>query len=102
MRRLAVAVALATLGSSTALAAPLIPRIESHNFHFGAWEPVSVPFYDPRGAEPDYLVLAGYSLDREVTAFWETWPGGDPLPIFNAQDKLGGDFQLYLQFDGED
>jgi hypothetical protein len=102
MRPCAVVSAFIALLSSAALAAPLLPHIESHNFHFGAWEPLATPFYDSRGAEPDHLMLAGDDLDREVTAFWEIWPGGDPLPIYNAQDALGGDFQLYLQFDGED
>ena len=98
----ALALVTFTVAALPALAAPLVPRIESHDFGFGAWEPATVPFYDPRGTEPDYLTLAGDPLDREVTTFWEVWPGGVPLPIYNAQGEFGGDLELYLQFDGED
>jgi hypothetical protein len=103
MRSLASGLACVVLGSSVALAAPLVPCIESHDFNFGASEGGFTPaFYEPRGADPDYLTLAADPADREVTAFWEIWPNGSPLPIFNAQDQFGGDFELYLEFDGED
>lgn len=91
------------LGAVTAMAAPLVPRITSHDFNFGAWETASVPFYDPRGADPDYLTLLPDPSDREVTAFWEIWPvGGTPLPVFNAGGLFGGDLELALQFTGND
>lgn len=92
-----------TLAASAAWAAPLVPRITSHDFNFGASETAAVPFYDPRGADPDYLTLMPDELDREVTAFWEIWPvGGFPLPIFNAAGMFGGDLALALEFTGED
>lgn len=103
MRSVVVTLSFLVLGASMASAAPLVPRIESHDFNFGAWEPLATPFYDPRGADSDYLTLAADRDDREVTAFWEVWPvGGAPLPIYNAFDELGGDLELYLRFDGED
>ncbi len=105
MRSLGHVTLAAVMLGSVALAAPLVPRIDSHDFNFGAWEPSTtpLPFYDPRGADPDWLTLSADSLDREVTAFWEIWPvGGTPLPIFNAAGDFGGDLELYLQFDGED
>jgi hypothetical protein len=98
-----VTLSFVVLGATMASAAPLVPRIESHDFNFGAYEPLATPFYDPRGADADYLTLAADSDDREVTDFWEVWPvGGAPLPIFNASDERGGDLQLYLSFSGED
>jgi hypothetical protein len=102
MGRFPVALVCGGLVTAVTVAAPLTPRIESHDFAFGAGEPASVPFYDPRGAEPDYLTLAADTLDREATAFWEVWPGGNPLFIYNIQDEFGGDFALDLEFDGED
>ena len=102
MKTIAVAVALLLVGTTAALAAPLVPRIASHDFNFGAQEPASVPFYDPRGAGADYLTLAGDSNDREVTAFWEIWPvGGDPISLYNINDAFGGDLELYLEFAAE-
>ncbi len=106
MRSMGLAVAGAVVVASLAVAAPLVPRIDSHDFNFGASEPAAgggVPFYEPNGSDPDWLTLSADSLDREVTAFWEIWPvGGTPLPIFNAAGDFGGDLELYLQFDGED
>jgi len=103
MRGILATTAVLALGVGSALAAPLVPRITSHDFNFGAWETANVPFYDPRGADPDHLTLAADSLDREVTAFWEVWPvGGTPLPVFNAAGAFGGDLELYLQFNGND
>ncbi|MBU0617061.1 MAG: PEP-CTERM sorting domain-containing protein [Planctomycetes bacterium] len=102
MRHLALTLALMACGALAAVAAPINPRIDSHDFNFGAWEPLEAPFYDPRGAEPDTLGLLGHQLDREVTAFWEVWPGGVPLPIYNAADEFGGDLELHLVFDAED
>jgi hypothetical protein len=102
MRRLLLTLAMTGCGVHTLLAAPINPRIDSHDFNFGAWEPAQAPFYDPRGSEPDALELLGWQLDREVTAFWEVWPGGVPLPIYNAADEFGGDLELHLVFDGED
>lgn len=99
---LGIATVVAVAGS-VAQAAPLIPRITSHDFNFGASETASTPFYDPRGADSDYLTLAADESDREVTAFWEIWPvGGFPLPIFNAAGLFGGDLALALEFTGED
>lgn len=101
--RTILAFAAISIGAGSALAAPLVPRITSHDFNFGAWETAAVPFYDPRADAPDYLTLAGDEADREVTAFWEVWPvGGFPLPVFNAAGAFGGDLELYLQFDGND
>lgn len=95
--------ALLTLAASTVVAAPLVPRITSHDFNFGAWETGEVPFYDPRGDAPDYLTLLPDRQDREVTAFWQVWPvGGIPLPVFNAIEQFGGDIALALQFNGHD
>jgi hypothetical protein len=92
-----------TIGvAAMTVAAPINPRIESHDFNFGAWEPSEAPLYDPRGAQPDLLAFQSSELDREVTAFWEIWPGGVPLPIYNAADEFGGDLSLSLEFDRED
>lgn len=103
MHRILFTLSLAAMGSVALSAAPLVPRIDGHDFNFGAWEPSDTPFYDPRGLAADFLTLAGDPLDREVTAYWEIWPvGGFPLPIFNSADQFGGDFQLFLEFDGED
>lgn len=101
--RAATALLLAgVLGATPALAAPLVPRIDSHDFLFGAHEPADVPLYDPRGVGPDWLTLLADDTDREVFTFWEIWPGGPPYAIYNAADQLGGDLELYLEFDGED
>jgi hypothetical protein len=103
MRTIATALSFALLGTTAVFAAPLNPRIVGHDFAFGAQEPSSVPFYDPRGDDTDYLTLEAGRADQEVVAFWEVWPvGGSPLPVFNAADELGGDLELYLEFEGED
>lgn len=93
------------LAASTTLAVPLVPRIESHDFNFGGYEPAGSDadaFYAPRGADPDWLTLSGMDTDREVTAFWEVWPSGVPRPVFNLGGDFGGDIELYLAFDGHD
>lgn len=103
MKNLLGAGVVLTLAASAAWAAPLVPRITSHDFNFGASETANVPFYDPRGGDADELTLVADELDREVTAFWEIWPvGGFPLPIFNAAGLFGGDLALALKFDGQD
>jgi len=103
MRRLILPWVCAAAAVSAATAAPLVPQIISHDFSFGASEPASVPFYDPRGLDADHVTLLPDQNDREVTAFWEIWPvGGTPLPIFNALGQFGGDLEMYLQFDDED
>ena len=92
-----------SLGQGAALAAPLVPHIESDVFNFAAMESGATPLYEPRGADPDYLTLASDPLDREVTMLWTDWPmGGFPEPIFNQSGDFGGDIELNLQFDGED
>lgn len=92
--------------AGTAVATPLVPRIESHDFNFGGYEPASQDdgsaFYAPRGESPDWLTLLPSPADREVTAFWEVWPEGVPVPVFNGAGQFGGDIELYLQFDGHD
>jgi hypothetical protein len=96
---------MALLAGST-FAVPLVPRIESHDFNFGGFEPASedddAAFYAPRGEGADWLTLLANETDREVTAFWEVWPAGIPVPVFNAAGNFGGDIELYLQFDGHD
>lgn len=90
------------LGASLAQAGPLTPRITSHDFNFGASEPIDAPFYDPRGDGADFLTLNASEADREVTAFWEVWPGGVPLAVENALGDFGGDLEMYLEFDAQD
>jgi len=94
------------LGVSTvaaASAAPIVPRINGHDFNFGGWETASVPFYDSRGGNPDWLTLNTDSTDREVTAYWDVWPvGGFPRAVFNAAGQFGGDISLALEFGGHD
>ena len=103
MKTIAAALAIALLGMTAVLAEPIVPRIESHDFGFAAWEPMSVPFYDPRGADADYLTLEANENDQEVFAFSEIWPvGGTPMAVLNNAGALGGDLSLYLAFDGED
>jgi|GEM_PF-5581050 len=92
----------AALIASAVQAAPLVPRITSHDFTFGASEPSDTPFYDPRGADADFLTLEADPLDREVTAFWEVWPAGSPLSVLNSAGEFGGDLEVYLEFDAED
>lgn len=104
MNRILCLTALFTLGAVSVSAAPIVPRIVGYDFNFGAQETINTPFYDPRGALPDLLTLVNREgIDQEVTAFWQIWPvGGVPVPVFNCMDQFGGDFGLYLQFDGED
>jgi hypothetical protein len=98
-----LAVTAASALTVAATAAPLVPRITSHDFNFGAWEQADVPFYNSNGANADTLTLLADGSDREVTAFWQVWPvGGTPLPIFNAAGDFGGDLALSLAFDGHD
>lgn len=99
------AAALLLGATSAAWAAPLVPRIISHDFNFGGWErwaPGRPAFYSPGGAAPDLLTLAPGDLDQEVTALWPVWPFGLPAPVFNAAGAFGGDIALRLAFDGHD
>jgi hypothetical protein len=70
MKRLALLLAFAAGLAPAAIAEPINPRIDSHDFNFGAWEPADTPFYDPSGVQADVLSLRAFDLDREVTAFW--------------------------------
>lgn len=106
MRKVAVCM-IAAMASPLVFAAPILPTITSDDFNFGAGEPVSpdegMSFYDPRGADADWLTLHPDRGDRELTAYWDIWPvGGTPLPIFNAAGEFGGDIAMQLAFDGED
>lgn len=99
------AIALLLGAAATAWAAPLVPRIISHDINFGGWErwgPGRPAFYAPVGAGPDLLTLAPGSEDREVTAVWPVWPFGIPFPVFNAAGAFGGDIALQLAFFGHD
>lgn len=101
MKRLIGTVLIGAVAASAASAAPLVPRIVSHDFAFGASDRQT--FYEPRGADADWLTLNQDEGDQEVVALWPIWPvGGTPLMIQNNNGDFGGDLELALQFDNSD
>lgn len=99
-------IAIMAVGASSALAAPLVPRIDSYDINFGAWEagpdgPESS--YFTNGRFPDILLYTFTNpFNHEATALWPDWPSGDPLPVFGKDGIFGGEFLLALRFDAED
>ncbi len=83
----------AVLGVSTAvLAAPLVPRMISHDINFGARE--DGLNYGMNGLAPDTLDYIARDLDTEATAIWPVWPFAGPFPVLNAAGVFGGDVAM--------
>ncbi|MCG3126386.1 MAG: hypothetical protein CHACPFDD_01221 [Phycisphaerae bacterium] len=91
----------AVLGVSTAvLAAPLVPRMISHDINFGARE--DGLNYGMNGLAPDTLDYIARDLDTEATAIWPVWPFAGPFPVLNAAGVFGGDVAMHVDLFAQD
>ncbi|MCH8274256.1 MAG: PEP-CTERM sorting domain-containing protein [Armatimonadetes bacterium] len=97
-----VAIVLGSVLGSAALAAPLTPNIFGHDFNFGAFNSKGPFEYMTNGVAPDTLTYTMSSLDTEVTAYWPFWPAPPVFPVLNLGGVFGGDFELYVEFSGQD
>lgn len=99
--------ALCIVSAGTAYSAPLFPTIVGFDFNFGAYNrqqvtgAPAIPEWWMNGLSADTLTYTRGEYDHEVTAFWPSWPNGDPDPVFGLQ-KFGGDFVLAVKFDAQD
>lgn len=103
MTRTAVVV-LVIFGSAAALAAPLTPTINGHDFGFGAYNADQAVEYATNGTAADTLMFTSSSLDHEVTAYWPNWPSQPALPVWDllGVPNFGGDFVVGVEFTGQD
>ncbi len=101
MKRI-VALALGVGLAGVGFAAPLTPVITAYDFNFGAFNTDGPAEWSTNGLAPDTLDFVAAPFHTEVTALWPAWPVPPVFPVFNGAGSFGGDFELHVQFTGQD